>query len=107
MAYRKREGRIAGPALSRRTAVRNTDRAGVPRQIAKAIIVHKTAAVYNRYRIVNEQNIHEGVACAQQFMKSGQPCGWRFRPSHKSLILRLGGVSVLVCRLDFKSSDRG
>ncbi len=26
---------------------------------------------------------------------------------HKPLIFNSGGVSVLVCRLDFKSSDRG
>jgi hypothetical protein len=57
---------------ARGTAVRNMDRAGVPRQTAKAITGHKTDAVYNRYRIVNEQDIREGIAKAQQFMKSGQ-----------------------------------
>jgi len=38
------------------------DRAGVPRQTAKAITGHKTDAVYNRYRIVNQQDIREGMA---------------------------------------------
>jgi integrase len=47
---------------NRRTAVRNLDRAGVPRQTAKQITGHKTDAVYNRYRIVNEQDIREGLA---------------------------------------------
>lgn len=46
---------------ARRTAVRNMDRAGVPRQTAKAITGHKTDTVYNRYRIVNEQDIREGM----------------------------------------------
>jgi integrase len=39
---------------ARRTVARNMDRAGVPRQVAKQIIGHKTDAMYNRYRIVNE-----------------------------------------------------
>ena len=47
---------------TRRTAVRNMDRVGVPRQTAKQITGHKTDAVYNRYRIVNEQDIREGMA---------------------------------------------
>jgi integrase len=47
---------------TRRTAVRNMDGAGVPRQTAKQITGHKTDAVYNRYRIVNEQGIRAGMA---------------------------------------------
>lgn len=47
---------------TRRTAVRNMDRASVPRQVAKQITGHKTYSVYNRYRIVNEQDIREGMA---------------------------------------------
>jgi integrase len=47
---------------ARRTAVRNMDRAGVPRQVAKQITGHKTDVVYNRYRIVNEQDIRDGMA---------------------------------------------
>ena len=59
---------------ARRTAVRNMDRAGVPRQTAKQVTGHKTDAVYNRYRIVNEQDIREGMAQAQAYLaaqKSG------------------------------------
>ena len=58
---------------ARRTAVRNMDRAGVPRQTAKQITGHKTDAVYNRYRIVNEQDIRDGMLQAQEyFCKHGQ-----------------------------------
>jgi integrase len=59
----RRKAGLAGRFFhdSRRTAVRNMDRAGVPRQTAKQITGHKTDAVYNRYRIVNEQDIREGM----------------------------------------------
>ena len=53
---------------ARRIAVRNMDRAGVPRQTAKQITGHKTDAVYNRYRIVNEQDIQEGMMQAQAYL---------------------------------------
>ena len=46
----------------RRTVARNLDRAGVPRQVAKQIIGHKTDEIYYRYRIVNEEDLREGLA---------------------------------------------
>jgi hypothetical protein len=55
---------------ARRTAARNMDRAGVPRQTAKQIIGHKTDATYNRYRIVNEQDIREGMLRAKHYLSS-------------------------------------
>jgi integrase len=45
----------------RRTVVRNLDRAGVPREVAKQIVGHKTDIMYNRYRIVNEQDMRDGM----------------------------------------------
>jgi integrase len=51
-----------------RTVARNMNRAGVPRQVAKQIIGHKTDAMYNRYRIVNEQDIREGMVQAETFL---------------------------------------
>ncbi len=57
----------------RRTAARNMDRAGVPRQVAKAIMGHKTDDMYYRYRIVNEDDIREGMEKAHAYLEAQKP----------------------------------
>ncbi|MFQ5946732.1 MAG: tyrosine-type recombinase/integrase [Anaerolineae bacterium] len=45
----------------RRTAVRNMERAGVPRSVAMKMVGHKTEAIYRRYAIVDETMLREGA----------------------------------------------
>ena len=45
----------------RRSAVRNLERANVPRSWATKLTGHKTEAVYRRYAIVSESDLSEAV----------------------------------------------
>jgi integrase len=58
----KRAG-IAGkiPHDFRRTAVRNLERAGVPRSAAMAMVGHRTESIYRRYAIADEAMLKEGA----------------------------------------------
>lgn len=64
----------------RRTAVRNLERAGVPRSVAMKITGHKTESVYRRYAIVSEANLSEGMK-----KLAALHAGDRRRQSKKSL----------------------
>jgi integrase len=49
----------------RRSAVRNMERAGIPRSVAMSISGHTTESVYRRYDIVSEKDIHDAAAKMQ------------------------------------------
>ena len=46
----------------RRTAVRNLERAGVPRSDAMAMVGHLTESIYRRYAISDEASLRESAA---------------------------------------------
>jgi integrase len=46
----------------RRAAVRNLERAGVPRSTAMRMVGHRTMEIYSRYAIVDEVMLQEGSA---------------------------------------------
>ncbi|MBX3306499.1 MAG: site-specific integrase, partial [Nitrospira sp.] len=71
----------------RRTAVRNLERAGVPRSVAMKLTGHKTEAVYRRYAIVCEADLGEGI---KKLARLQEHCGTRTEFSHSSATISAG-----------------
>jgi len=59
----------------RRTAVRNLVRAGVSEKTAMPLTGHKTRSVFDRYDIVNEQDLSEAVAKLAARHANGKQAG--------------------------------
>jgi integrase len=55
----------------RRTAVRNLERAGVPRSTAVRMVGHRTMEIYNRYAITDHAMLQEGSAKLAAYLEAG------------------------------------
>jgi integrase len=52
----------------RRSAVRNMERAGIPRNVAMSITGHRTESVYRRYDIVSKQDLTSAARKLEQYL---------------------------------------
>ena len=59
----------------RRTTARNLNRAGVPDRIAMSLMGHKTRAMYDRYNIVDEEDMRAASAQMQAWLQSRHNLG--------------------------------
>jgi integrase len=57
----------------RRTAVRNLERAGVPRSVAMQMVGHKTEAIYRRYAIVSDADLRAAADKLAAIEKRADP----------------------------------
>ena len=54
----------------RRSAIRNMERAGMPRNVAMGITGHRTEAVYRRYDIVSEKDMKLAASRMDEFFQA-------------------------------------
>jgi integrase len=82
----------------RRTAVRNLERARVPRSAAIELVGHKTMAIYSRYAICDESMLKDTAAKLEilhhkiPWVKHGPSSAWH--PARQGLASAAEGLGV-------------
>ena len=56
----------------RRSAVRNMERASIPRKVAMEISGHRTESVYRRYDIVSRRDLMSAAAKLERYLENEQ-----------------------------------
>jgi len=79
----------------RRTAVRNLERAGVPRSTAMRIVGHKTESIYRRYAIVDEAMMREGADKLATLHEAQRKMTSASAPDKSSTSQAVSGVSAI------------
>jgi len=90
----------------RRTAVRNLERAGVPRSTAMKMVGHKTESIYRRYAIVDEAMLKEGAAKLQTLHEAQTPAAPVIPLTKATHTKRVSSSTVRVSRARRGRADR-